>query len=91
MSGVTPSSRLDRIISSCLIYLSVERNLTPRTLEAYRGDYRSEVAFLVQNELGCFAVVGSPATPAWIEPAAAPPSIPPSEESEGDDIDFEMF
>ena len=57
----------------------------------YRGDYRSEVAFLVQNELGCFAVVGSPATPAWIEPAAAPPPIPPSEESEGDDIDFEMF
>ena len=50
MSGVTPSSRLDRIISSCLIYLSVERNLSPRTLEAYRGDYRSFAASLGAGE-----------------------------------------
>jgi hypothetical protein len=57
----------------------------------YRGDYRSETAFLVQNDVGCFAVVGAPAAPAWIEPAAAPPPIPPAEEPEADEIDFEMF
>ncbi len=57
----------------------------------YRGDYRAEVGFLVKNDAGCFAVVGSPALPQWIEPAAAPPPIPPAEEAEADEIDFEMF
>ena len=57
----------------------------------YRGDYRAETAYLVQNDVGCFAVVGTPALPQWIEPAAAPPPIPPAEETEADEIDFEMF
>lgn len=57
----------------------------------YRGDYRAETAFLVKNDLGVFAVVGAPALPQWIEPAAAPPPIPPAEEPEADEIDFEMF
>jgi integrase/recombinase XerD len=50
MSGEALSSQLDRIIASCLIYLSVERNLSPRTLEAYRGDYRSFSASLGAGE-----------------------------------------
>ena len=32
---------IDRLIDSCLLYLGVERNLAPRTLAAYRGDYHS--------------------------------------------------
>ena len=50
MSGTASSSQLDRIIASCLVYLSVERNLSPRTLEAYRGDYRSFAASLGAGE-----------------------------------------
>ncbi|MEY2982968.1 MAG: hypothetical protein RL562_3195 [Planctomycetota bacterium] len=57
----------------------------------YRSDYRAETAYLVQNDVGCFAIVGVPALPQWIEPAAAPPPIPPAEEPESDEIDFEMF
>ncbi|MFM8730214.1 MAG: tyrosine-type recombinase/integrase [Candidatus Limnocylindrus sp.] len=37
---------LERIIESCLVYLSVWRNISPRTLESYRGDYRSFAASL---------------------------------------------
>ena len=32
---------IDRLIDSCILYLGVERNLSPRTLAAYRGDYQS--------------------------------------------------
>lgn len=35
------SSEIDRLIDSCILYLEVERNLAPKTLAAYRGDYRS--------------------------------------------------
>ena len=34
-------SEIDRLIDSCILYLGVERNLAPRTLAAYRGDYQS--------------------------------------------------
>lgn len=34
-------SEVERLIDACLLYLGVERNLSPRTLAAYRGDYTS--------------------------------------------------
>jgi len=37
---------LARAIDACILYLAVERNLAPRTLEAYRGDYRAFAAAL---------------------------------------------
>ena len=44
----TPAARtdLERLIDACILYLSVERNLAPRTLEAYRSDYQSFAASL---------------------------------------------
>lgn len=57
----------------------------------YRRDYRAETAFLVKNDVGVFAVVGVPLVPQWIEPAASPPPLPPTDEPEADDLDFEMF
>lgn len=50
MSRGLPMSPLDQLIESCLDYLSVERNLSPRTLEAYRGDFRSFAASLSDGE-----------------------------------------
>lgn len=57
----------------------------------YRQDFRAETAFLVQNEAGYFAVIGVPAPPAWVEPAAAPPPLVDDAEDDGDELDFEMF
>jgi len=45
----TPSASrtpLERLIDACIVYLAVERNLAPRTLEAYRGDYQAFAASL---------------------------------------------
>ena len=39
MSRVPGLGEIERLIDSCILYLSVERNLSPRTLAAYRGDY----------------------------------------------------
>jgi hypothetical protein len=57
----------------------------------YRGDFRAETGYLLQNDAGLFAIVGEPLSPEWIAPAAAPPPVPPAEEADGDDLDFEMF
>ena len=38
--------QLQRLIESCILYLRVERNLSPRTLAAYRGDYLAFAASL---------------------------------------------
>ncbi len=55
----------------------------------YRPDYRPETVFLVRNDAGVFALVGTPSPATWLEPAAPPPA-----EAEADDegeLDFEMF
>lgn len=37
----TPRGEIDRLIASCILYLEVERNLAPRTIAAYRGDFQA--------------------------------------------------
>lgn len=55
----------------------------------YRPDYRSEIAYLLANDDGVFALVGLPAVPRFLEPNAPPP---PEDDDEGDDdLDFEML
>ena len=39
-------SEVERLVESCLLYLRVERNLSPRTLSAYRSDFRAFLASL---------------------------------------------
>ena len=56
----------------------------------YRPDYRSEVAYLVQNDAGAFALVGVPAEATWLAPDAPPP-VEADEDDDGGDVDFEMF
>ena len=41
MSVRREEAELERLVVSCLLYLRVDRNLSPRTLAAYRSDYRS--------------------------------------------------
>ena len=55
----------------------------------YRADYRAELAYLVANKTGFYALVGQPAPPEWcsLETQA---HIHDDEEME-DDLDFEMF
>lgn len=55
----------------------------------YRPDYRSEVAYLVKNDAGLFALVGNPAPAAWLAPDAPPPIEGEGEEEA--ELDFEMF
>ena len=57
----------------------------------YRSDFRAETAFIVANKVGTFVLVGTPTTPEWLEPAAAPPIIDDTDEGEDDELDFEMF
>jgi hypothetical protein len=54
----------------------------------YRPDFRSETAYLVQNEVGLFALVGIPAAAPWLEPDAPPPD---DAQADDDELDFEMF
>jgi hypothetical protein len=55
----------------------------------YRPDYRSETAYLVQNDAGCFALVGVPAAATWLEPDAPPPVDDAADDES--DLDFDMF
>jgi hypothetical protein len=56
----------------------------------YRPDFRSETAYLVQNDEGIFALVGQSAPAAWLAPDAPPP-VEPDDAADGDELDFEMF
>ena len=96
---VDPKEVLDLAISS--VYRLTPEAVAPKLAEElsagkvfrapfnYRPDYRSETAYLVQNDAGFFALVGNPALPPWLSPDAPPPV----EESAADeaDLDFEMF
>lgn len=56
----------------------------------YRGDYQAEQAFLIGNDDGYFALVGQVAEPEWSAlEVIAPPDF--DEETDDDDIDFEMM
>lgn len=55
----------------------------------YRPDYQSEIAYLVQNDTGIFALVGVPAPPPWLSPDAPPPADDTA--ADDADLDFEMF
>lgn len=57
----------------------------------YRADWHAEVAFLVQNAAGLFALVGTVELPEWLEPTAAPPPLAEDADDFGSDLDFEMF
>jgi hypothetical protein len=56
----------------------------------FRDDFVTEEAYLLKNEAGCFALVGSLSPAVWVEPAAMPPPIVPDEQGD-DELDFEMF
>jgi len=57
----------------------------------YRADYRAEIAFLVANTTGTYAVVGQPTESIWCELGEAPPPVVDDEDPFADDLDFEMF
>ena len=58
----------------------------------YRADFQSEVAYLVQNEHGLFALVGQPAPAEWCAyEESAPPDLDVDDADDDDDLDFEMF
>jgi hypothetical protein len=61
-----------------------------RTPFNYRPDFRSETAYLVQNDEATFALVGQPAPAVWLEPDAPPPAEP-DDDDDVDELDFEMF
>ncbi len=57
---------------------------------SYRADWRSEEAFLVQNDHGVFALIGATAAPVWSELAqTSSPQL--EDDDEDDELDFEMF
>jgi hypothetical protein len=68
---------------------SLERGEAWRLPFNYRPDHRAETGYLIQNETGRFILVGTPATPAFLEPASPPPQ---EDDGEDDgDLDFEML
>ncbi|MCP4921511.1 MAG: hypothetical protein GY913_31835 [Proteobacteria bacterium] len=58
----------------------------------YRPDFRSEEGFLVANEHGVFALVGTKTEPDWCD--LDQPSLPDVEDDsddDSDDLDFDFF
>jgi hypothetical protein len=96
---VEPQELLDLVISS--VYSLVAEQVAP-TLQAqlaagrifrlpfnYRPDYRCETAYIVQNDMGVFALVGVPAPSAWLSPDTPPPAD--DEGADDAELDFEML
>lgn len=56
----------------------------------YGADYNCEVAYLLANDEGIFAIVGNPTTVVWAEEATVFVAEP-EEEASSDELDFEMM
>lgn len=56
----------------------------------YRPDFMAEVAYLLANDAGTFALIGQPA-PAPYLPPNAPPPLDGADGVDADDVDFEML
>jgi hypothetical protein len=56
----------------------------------YRADYTAEVAFLVGNASGYFALVGEPSETDWLELQTVAAEVADDADDEGE-LDFEMF
>jgi hypothetical protein len=80
---------LDPAAADAALLQSLDAGRLFRFAFNYRPDHRSEVGFLLKNDAGVFAVVGTPAPATWAEPAAAPPIDAGNDDD--DDLDFEMF
>jgi len=62
------------------------------TVFNYRDDYSAEVAFLLKNEAGFFALISHPLNLEFLKretPMA--PQVAEAEEADGDDLDFSMM
>ncbi len=57
---------------------------------SYRGGYDTELAYLVGNAGGYFALVGSPAESVWCE-LQTTIADDTGGDDDGDELDFEMF
>jgi hypothetical protein len=57
----------------------------------YQADFQVETAYLLKNGAGIFALVGVPVSMEWTEPAAVVNELFESEETEVDEIDFDMM
>ncbi len=57
----------------------------------YRTDYQAEVAYLVGNATGFFALVGLPSSSEWLELQTVANEFVGEDEADDDDLDFEMF
>jgi len=57
----------------------------------YYADYQQEVAYLLKNDHGIFALIGSVTTPEWCETEEVPVETFEEATLEEDDLDFDMF